>query len=387
VLGGSIKLVRIFGIRVGVDPSWFFVLFLLIWLLSSSYKEVYPGNEGLAFGLATASALLFFISVMLHELGHALVAVRNGIGVEGIDLWLFGGVAKMRRDPPTAWIEFKVAVAGPVVTLLLVLACFGAGVALGGLDGFSDALDPGSGTGAIEAMLAYLAAINLLLLLFNLIPGYPLDGGRIVRAIAWWRTGDRVRATRLAAGLGRGIAYLMVGLAIFGVLQGYLDTFSGVWLAFIGLFLVQAARGAEVQTLVTSRIDGLRVADVMETDPVAVEGEASVEQALDEYFLRYRSPWFPVIDRAGKFLGLIDRHRVDDVPEAERPGRTVYDVMARDGSTTYRIPVDEPLESLLGSEALQTLGALVAVDREGVVRGVVTLDQLRRALRAGPAAP
>ena len=376
--GRSIQLARVFGIRIGVDPSWFLVLFLIIWSLSGTYGDVFPNDDTKAFVLAAVSALLFFLSVILHELGHALVAMRNGIGIAGIDLWLFGGVAKMKRDTDSPGLEFRVAVAGPLVTLLIAALCVGGGIALAG-DSFDRALSEDTDAGALAAILLYLAFINSVLLVFNLIPGFPLDGGRIARAIAWWRTGDRAKATRFAAGLGRGFAYLLIGIGIFWFLQ--LDPIGGVWFVFIGLFLSQAARSAEVQTRLTSRIEGLRVADVMDTEPVALALETKLDRALDEFFLRYGWSWFPVVDQAGHFVGYVRRDAVDQVPDQLRPGSTVQEVMNTEADRGLQIGVDEPLESVLGTEGLARLGALMAVDAEGVLRGVVTVDQVRRALR------
>lgn len=376
--GGSIQLARVFGIRIGVDASWFIVLFLIIWSLSGSYQDVLTGSDTAAFALATVSALLFFLSILLHELGHALVAMRNKIGIAGIDLWLFGGIAKMRRDADSAGVEFKIAVAGPVVTLLIAAACFGAGVLLAGLDGFLDAIafDPDNG---LEAVLGFLTYINAALLVFNLIPGFPLDGGRIARAIVWWRTGDRTRATRVATGLGRGFAYLMIGFGGYLLLQGALV--SGVWMVFIGMFLNQAARSADLQTRLTARIEGLRVEDVMDAEPVSVVSRTKLDRVLDEFFLRYGWPWFPVTDQAGHFLGYVRREQVEEVPEALRSSWTVDEVMTGDRTETMRVRTDEPLEALLGAEGLQQLGAVMAVDGEGVLRGVVTVEQVRRAMR------
>jgi Zn-dependent protease len=210
--GGSIRLARVFGIRIGVDVSWFFVLFLIIFSLSRYYGDLFPGEDSKAFILAVVSALLFFLSVVLHELGHAVVAMRNGIGIAGIDLWLFGGVAKMQRDTDSPGVEFRVAVAGPVVTLLIAVLCFGGAVLFSSMDAAEEAVTFGTGSaGAAAAVFGYLAFINAVLLVFNLIPGFPLDGGRIARAIAWWRTGDRTKATRFAARLGRGFSFAMVG--------------------------------------------------------------------------------------------------------------------------------------------------------------------------------
>ena len=380
--GGSIQLARVFGIRIGVDVSWFLVLFLIIWSLSGHYDELFPADDSKAFVLAVVSALLFFLSILLHELGHAVVAIRNGIPIEGIDLWMFGGMARMRRDTETAGQEFRIAVAGPVVTLLVVLLCFGAGtLTASGQDVLSASRFEDTPMGAATAVLGYLAFVNAIVLMFNLIPGFPLDGGRIARAIAWRLTGDRNRATRFAARLGRIAGYGMVGFGIYAWLA-WGDAVFGIWMAFIGIFLGQAARSAEVQSTITGRIEGLRVSDVMDSEPVAIRSDTTVDRVEDEFFLRYGWPWFPVVDESGRLVGLVTREAVAAVPEQVRPGRPVAAVMARDETGSgLRVLVEEPVETILGREGLGRLGALLAVDRDGVLQGVVTANRLRRALR------
>jgi Zn-dependent protease len=379
--GGSIQLARVFGIRIGVDVSWFFVLFLIIWSLSGYYGDLFPGEDGKAFGLATASALLFFLSILLHELGHAVVAIRNGIPISGIDLWMFGGVAKLERDTDSPGVEFRVAIAGPLVTLVIAALCFGIASALASTDTavHASSFEVGSfneGT----AVFGYLASINFFVLLFNLIPGFPLDGGRIVRAIAWWRTGDRTRATRFAARLGRGAGFVMIGIGVLMFLRG--DTVGGLWLGFIGLFLSQAARSAEVQATFAGRIEGIKVADVMDIEPVAIPETMALDRAEDEFFHRYGWPWFPVVDASGRLVGVVSREAVESVAEQVRPSRPVASVMARDdGDSGLRVQLEDPLETLLGREGLARLGAIMAVDADGVLRGIVTIDRVRRALR------
>jgi Zn-dependent protease len=399
MLGGrSIPLVRIFGIRIGVDPTWFLALFLFIWWLTDYYQTAMPGSEdSSAFALATLSTLLFFLSILLHELGHAVVAIRNGIHIAGIDLWLFGGIAKMSRDTQSPGVEFRVAVAGPVVTLVIALVCAGLGVLVAGSwDDFgnSAAFDAEGTAGGLNAMLAFLVSINVLLLVFNLIPAFPLDGGRIARSIIWKATGDRTKATNSAATLGQGFSYILIGAGIAGFLGatlpllGEIDFVSALWLVFIGMFLGQAARSATYQSAVLSRIEGITVSDVMDAEPVAVPGHMHVGDALHEYFLRYRYDWFPVVDRNGQFLGIVDRERAERIPEDRQRVFTVGEIL-RAEDDNVRVRSDEPLEALLGSPALMRLGALMAVDRDGRLQGIVTWDQVRRALQqpTGAAAP
>jgi Zn-dependent protease len=382
--GGSIQLARVFGIRIGVDYSWFFVLFLIIWTLSDSYGDLFPGQDTKAFLLAVVSALLFFLAILLHELGHAIVAIRNGIPVLGIDLWMFGGVAKLGRDTDSPGVEFRVAIAGPLVTLAIAVVCFGLGTALSSADSTLDAsrFRDADLSGAV-AVLGYLTTVNALVLVFNLIPGFPLDGGRLARAAAWKLTGDRNRATRFAARLGRAAGWAMVaagGLILFGWLG--LDGFTGIWLVFIGFFLAQAARSAEAQAAFSDQIDHLRVADVMDAEPVAIPEELPLDRAETDFFLRYGWPWFPVVDSAGRLVGVVSREAVESVPDAARTGRAIASVMARDdGASGLRAGLEEPLEALLTHEGLGRLGAVMAVDGDGVLRGIVTTDAVQRALR------
>jgi Zn-dependent protease len=385
VFGGqSIQLGRVFGIRIGVDVSWFFVLFLIIWSLSGYYNDLFPGDDTKAFLLAVVSALVFFLSILLHELGHAVVAIRNGIPILGIDLWMFGGVAKLGRDTDSPGVEFRVAIAGPLVTLAIAAICFGLGTALSSSDTLLEGsrFEQADMSGAV-AVLGYLTTVNAFVLVFNLIPGFPLDGGRVARAIAWKLTGDRFRATRFAARLGRLAGWGMVafgGLILAGVF-GW-DVVTGIWLIFIGFFLASAARSAEAQAAFSDRIDHLRVADVMDSEPVAIPERLPLDRAEGEFFLRYGWPWFPVVDDGGRLVGVVSREAVSSVPDAARSGRPIASVMARDdGGDGLRARLEDPLEALLSHEGLGRLGAVLAVDGDGVLRGIVTVDAVRRALR------
>jgi Zn-dependent protease len=380
---GAVTLFHVRGIRIGVDYSWFVVLFIIIIWLSGFYRSVLnlSNSDAGPYFLAVVSALAFFGSILLHELGHAFVAIRRGIGISDITLWMFGGVAQMTKDSDSPGTEFKIAIAGPVVTLLIALACYGVGIAAAGANEFWKAfrLEDQASTSGLLALVAWLAFVNSWIFIFNLIPAFPLDGGRVARAIAWKVTGDRNRATRTAARMGQAFSYLFIAIGIGLLATGYAVT--GIWLALIGFILGQSARGAVMQTEFASRIGGLRVADVMDEEPVAIPEDASVERALDEYFLRYRWPWFPVVDTYQRFLGLVERGAADAVPETVRASSTVRDVFEADSTGTLRVRDDAPLESLLGNDALQRLGALMAVDADGRLRGVVTADQIRRALR------
>jgi Zn-dependent protease len=377
---GSVQLARISGIRIGASPSWFFVLFLMIYSLSGFFGNVLDVSNGVTYAVAVAGALLFFASLALHELGHAIVARRNGIGVLGIDLWLFGGLAKLSRDSESPGEEFRVAAAGPAVTALIVALCL-AGVAVTSHAGEAFDTFTGHNTTPALALTAWLAVVNALLLVFNLLPGFPLDGGRIARAIAWKITGDRHRATRLAGRLGQGFAYIIIGAGIwFTVSVG--DAVTGIWLIILGWFLSQGARGAVVASAFSERIEGVTAADLMDAEPISVPGHTTALAAQDEFFLRYRLPWFPVVDAAGRVLGLLREDRVDGAVEGGQPALTAGELLDRDSDADARVDRDTSLEALLGSEPLRRFGALVVVDAEGRLCGMVTLDRIRRALAA-----
>jgi len=379
--GHSFQLMRVFGIRIGASPSWFVVLFVFIYLASDYFRDVLGGSVTEAYVVAVAAVFLFFVSLVLHELGHALVARREGIEISGIDLWLFGGVAKMARDTTSPGAEFKIAAAGPLVTLVVVAVCVGLSLLVQSGSAFDVARLAGDAEASPTlALLGMLASINAMLLVFNLIPAFPLDGGRIARAIVWRVTGDRNRATRVAGRIGEGFAYLLIGIGIFLAARGSL--FNGLWLAIIGWFIAQAARAAVASTAFTERIDGITVADIMDAQPVCMPAATPLSQAQDEYFLRYRWEWFPVVDEHGRFLGVVREPRVDQEITAGRPALEVGELVEAAEAPSWRVRSDSPLEALLGDEQLRTRGALMAVDADGILRGVVTLDQVRRALSA-----
>ncbi|HVS28739.1 MAG TPA: site-2 protease family protein, partial [Solirubrobacteraceae bacterium] len=377
---GSIPLVRLFGIRIGVHPSWFLVLFGFILLLSQPFKEALSSSDSVAYVTAVVTVLAMFASVVLHELGHALVARRLGIEIAGIDLWMFGGIAKMSRETDTPGAEFKVAVAGPLVTFALVLISCALGLAVAGSHNFLDAmgLRRGASVSPATLVLAWLALVNAFVFVFNLIPAFPLDGGRIARAIAWRKTGDRMRATRISAGVGQAFSYLLMGLGVFGVVQGDIQ---GLWFLGLGFFLGQAARASVFQTAFSERMRKVTVADIMDSEPVSVPAGLSVERAREDFFLRYGWPWFPVTDAAGRFVGLVRSERVEGATGTGDGSGTVADVMEPDDGG-WRVGADAPLEALLASAPLRAGGALMAVDGEGILRGVVTLEQVRRALQS-----
>lgn len=380
---GSIQLARILGIRVGVDFSWFVVLFLVIFWLSGSFQDALGSSDTTAYATAVASALLLFASIVVHELGHALAARRHGIEVAGITISPLGGFALMSRESRTPREELEVAAAGPLATLAIVLASVLAGVAVVGPGRFVDAalLASGSDVTPVTLTIGFLVTMNVIVLLFNLIPAYPLDGGRIVRALVWRVTGDRNRGTRVAARLGQAFSVVLIGGGLWVTIG--LASLIGVWFVLVGLMIGGAARALLAQTALSEQLEDVRVADIMDAEPVSVPEELPAAQALDEFFLRYRWPWFPVVDAAGRFVGVLReegaRHAVED--RAGGDAILVRELMEADEGR-WRIGEDQSLRALLDADGLRTLGAMMVLDGGGVLRGVVTLGRLRRALRA-----
>ena len=380
-IGGSIKLFRIFGIRVGVDFSWFVVLFLAIFWLSGVFKSVLGGSDTTAYLAAVATALLFFASLLLHELGHALIARRAGIGVPRIDLWMLGGLARMDREASSPGEEFKISVAGPLVSLTLAVVCFGASALL---EGNTAAVNAVTLTGDVPVsplflMFTFLATMNAVIFFFNLLPAWPLDGGRIARSIAWKLTGSKIRATVISANLGKGLAVLLGAVGGWQVLNGDL---GGLWWLMLAFFIGSAARSAVFQTKVQETIGGRSVVDIMDRHPVTLPIDVDVVRADEEWFRRYGWSWFPVVDSEGRFVGIANEEPVRTA--AERPGLgappLVGDVMDATAADEWRVLETEPLEALMASQPLARHGALMAVDENGVLRGVVTVDQVRRAV-------
>jgi Zn-dependent protease/CBS domain-containing protein len=382
----NLQLARIFGIRIGVSASWFVVLFFLIYWLSSYFHEVLGGSQTTAYAVAVAGALGYFASLILHELGHALAARRLGIPITGIDLWFFGGLSQMGREPKTAGEELKVAAAGPAVTLVLFGLCLAAGTALASSGRFTDVALTREGfiTTPALALVGWLGFINAALFLFNIVPAFPLDGGRIARAVIWWRTGDRNRAT-LATGRSGQVFALALGLVGVWAFASKGSTL-GLITMVLAFFLYQAAGAAVVQGALGKRIQHITVGDIMDREPVTIPPEVTMLDAQEQFFLRYRWPWFAVVDPARHFLGVVRQQRVDSEIAAGRPALPVLDVLEND--MRVRIGEEAPLESLLGAEGLGRLGAMVAVDKDGVLQGVVTLAQVRQALHPNrPARP
>jgi Zn-dependent protease/predicted transcriptional regulator len=366
-MSSSFTLGRIAGIRIGINWSWLVVFVLLVWSLASA---VFPNqNDGLSDGtylaMAVAAALLFFGSLLAHEFGHALEARREGMEIEGITLWLFGGVAQFRGSFPSAGAEFRIAVAGPLVSLAIgvVFVAAAAMLPLGA---------------AIDGVAAWLGYINLVLLVFNLLPALPLDGGRVLRSALWGARGDFRWATTVAAGIGRGFGYLFIagGLALLV----FANAFSGAWLAFMGWFLLGAASAEARHLAAREALGGLRVRDLMVRDPVAVPVDLSLGDFMDGVVWNRRYTTYPVVDD-GRVVGLLPFRCVAEVPRAEWDERHVRDCMI----PRERVPVLEPEEKVidaLGELSESDVNRGVVLDGDRLV-GFLSITDIARALELG----
>ena len=374
---GTFTLARIFGIRIGVSRTWFLVLFVVIYVLNGYFVGILPSGSQ-SFIVAAVGALLFFATVVAHELGHALVARRLGMEVEGIDLWALGGFMRARGEPQRPLQELALAAAGPAVNALIILVCIAAGLAFGSFRHFLHValLESGLRASVALVLLSWLALINAVLLVFNLLPALPLDGGRIARAIVWQLTGDANRATRGCARVGQVLGGVMVTGGLVLVLRSYAG--YGLWFVLIGLFIAQSARQAWVAARVGERIREVTVSEVMDREPLTVPSETKLLDAKEHYFNENDMGWLPVTDEDGRYRGLLLAARLDAELRDGRPALTAGEISV--DSPPWRIDAAATLEAALRSDGLRRLGAIVAVDSDGILRGIVTLPSIRRAM-------
>jgi Zn-dependent protease/predicted transcriptional regulator len=365
--GRSFKLARIAGIPVGISPWWLVIVALITWSLGAGYYPVEAkGIAPLAsYGLGLASVLLLFASILAHEFGHALVARRRGVEIEEIDLWLLGGVSRMKGQPKTPGDELAFALAGPAVTAVIA-AVFGA-VWL---------LLPSSAPSWLRALIVYETEVNGLILAFNLIPAFPLDGGRVARALLWRRSGDISRATESAAGLGRVFGYLMIA---FGLVLTFEGALGGLWIALIGMFVVAAANAERLQQEVLTEFTGVLARDLMSHPAVSISEDATLVQAQDQ-FARYRYTAFPVIDRDGRAVGVLSIKQLERTPRSRWRLETTGELAVRDKALL--VGEQEDVAHLLEEPAFAHVGRAAVIDRAGRPVGVVSITDVQRSIRA-----
>lgn len=359
----SVRFGRVQGIEIGANWSWFVVFGLIVWSLAVAvFPDSDPGRgDGTYAAMATVAAILFFTSLVLHELGHAIVAKREGMEIAGITLWVFGGVAKFKGMFPSAGAEFRIAVAGPLVSLLIGVAC----LALGEFAGLPD---------VAEAVVTWLGTINIVLLVFNMLPALPLDGGRVLRSILWQTTHDFTRATRLAGSLGRTIGQLMI---VGGVMLLFLTGLAtGLWLALIGWFLVIAATAEMSLATIRGAFEGLFVRDAMVHEPACVPATQSLRRFVDESFPLSRHAVYPVVDDEA-VVGLLPFQSVTRVPAASWPTTEVREVML----SLDRAPkLDADGELADAATELSTGLGRALVVRNGDIVGMISVTDVSRLL-------
>jgi Zn-dependent protease len=366
----SISLGRIAGIKVGINASVFLIIAILVGgLATGQLPAAFPGRSVLAYVIAAiVAALLFLASLLAHELAHSVVARRNGIEVDSIVLWLLGGVAQLRGEPKTPGADFRIAVVGPLTSVALAVV-FGLGA--GGVAQLGTA-------GLTFGVLAYLAATNAMLAIFNLIPAAPLDGGRVLRAALWRWRGNRQTAAVSAARAGRFVGFAMIALGVLQVVTG--SGLSGIWLALIGWFVVSAATAEEQQAKLGGLLAGLTVGQVMTPGPIVLDGNLSVGDFVAQVALTQQFSTYPIVDPDGRLTGLVTLNRVRAVPPELRATTRLHEIACAPAEVPIARP-EGPLGELLERMQGCSDGRAVVVDNAGRVVGVVSPSDVARALQ------
>src|SRR5712664_3168480 len=366
----NISLGRIFGIHVGFNWSLLVVAALIAWSLATGIlPPAAPGQASSAYWTAgVVSAFVFLASLLAHELAHSVVAVRRGVKVEGITLWLFGGVSRFSSETNSPGSQALITFVGPLTSLVLGVVFYFVAVAVGG----------GAHPSLFAVTLSWLGYINISLGVFNLVPAFPLDGGRLLQSLIWLRTGDRLRATRIAARIGMGFAYLLIayGLATF-VFSGSL--IGGVWSVFLGWFLLSAARAEEVGGLIRQALSGIRVADVMTPNPVQAADTITVDDALHGYVLASRHSTFPTHDSGGRLSGLLTLAALKNVAPDARATTHIRDIICPLDKVSTAGPAD-PVIKLLGVPEGCSEGRTLVVSG-GQLVGIISPSDISRLLQ------
>ena len=368
MFGRRIELFRLFGFAIRADPSWFLIVALISWSLAANvFPPIYPDLEPAVYwAMGVGTALGLFASVVLHELAHALVARRYQLTIRGITLFIFGGVAEMESEPPSAEAEFMVAVAGPAASVLVAVGCLGLG-GLGTVAGWPLALN---------GILVYLGWLNLVLVGFNLVPAFPLDGGRVLRSALWKLKSDLRWATRITSQIGSGFG---LALMLFGILRmvAFRDLIGGLWMLLIGLFLRNAAQIAYRQLMVRRTLEGEPVRRFMQTEPVVVPRALSVAELVESYVYRHHYKLFPVVDD-GRLLGCVHTRAVKELPREEWSRQSVSAIMERCSPDNTIGPDTDAVQAL--SRMSATGQSRLMVVEEGRLLGIIALKDLLKFL-------
>ncbi len=362
----SVRMGKILGIPFGVNYSWFLIFVLITMSLSTYYAQEHPqwsGAEHMFFGITTS--ILFFASVVLHELGHSVLALRYGIPVKAITLFVFGGVAQISKEPEKPIHEFNIAIAGPIVSAGLGIFFYGLLL-----------LTQGRAEG-IAALSEWLSRINLLVATFNLLPGFPLDGGRVLRSIVWRFTGSFQRATVIAAGAGQFIAYAFIVLGIWVALSDG-NLIGGLWIGLIGWFLLTAAQSTILQVGIRDALSGTVAREVMTTDCLRLSGSASITELVENHLLKTGIRCAMVMD-GNRFRGLITLHEIKQIPREEWSVTSLQAVMVTKDRLTS-VPPDAPVESIMQIMSAENINQIPVVQDEQLL-GVINRDRLLSIVR------
>lgn len=359
MFGKGIRVTKIFGIEIWVDYSWLIIFALVAWSLASSYfPHEYPGLGVTPYWIMGAvSAVLLFVCVLLHELSHSYIARKSGIVVPRITLFIFGGVAQISEEPRSAKMEFNIAIAGPICSFIL-------GVIFWILSKTGYA----SSHKGFLAISEYLAFINIALVIFNMIPGFPLDGGRILRAYLWNKWQDIKKATYTVSRIGSAFG---IGLMLLGLVNFFLgNLIGGIWFVFIGMFLNQAAKSGYQMTVFKDVLSGVRVKDVMTPNVVSVSDSLTLSDLVQNYFYHHLFVSFPVVSGGGELIGMISVSQVKNVPKDIWHEKRVGDIMMKASEIQAISPEEEAL-SALNLLMRNELGRLPVVERNKLV-GIIT---------------
>jgi Zn-dependent protease/predicted transcriptional regulator len=313
--GAGINLFKIAGIQITIDISWFIIFFLVLWSLSAGYfpRQFPDQSVQVYWGAGLVATILFFFSVLFHEMSHSLMAQRCGIEISEIKLFIFGGVSRLSEEAKNPVNEFKIAVVGPLSSFVLAIFFWFCTKLLGGLQ-----------LSLAQIITGYLVWINVALGIFNLLPGFPLDGGRILRAIIWYKTGSLSRATKWASDVGKGLAIALMVLGALQIFGGML--IGGIWLIFIGMFLRGVAEGGYQEVMMRQSLENVQVHEVMIEDVVNVQPDLTVRELVTDYFLRYGFKGFPVMDK-GKVIGVISLVEAKNIDHSQESTTRVVDIM------------------------------------------------------------
>jgi Zn-dependent protease/CBS domain-containing protein len=366
----NIKLGTVSGIEIGLHYSWFIIAALIVFSLGEHFGQVNPNwSTGQIWITALVTAALFFVALLLHELAHSLVAQSRGLKVTGITLFALGGVSQFQDDATDAKTEFWVAIAGPIASLIIGCGCLAIALGLG----WQRSTEP---TTAVTGVLVWLGYINIALAVFNMIPGFPLDGGRVLRSIVWAITKNADRSTRIAARVGQGVAFLFILDGIWQFFHG--AGFGGLWIAFIGWFLMDAAKASYVEVDMTEKLRGIRVSEVMSRDCVIVNRGMSLQEFVDSYLLTTGQRCFAVEDQ-GRLVGIVTPRDVSKIARDRWASTTVREAM-RPLQQLQIITPDTPVLDALKLMARNDVNQLPVV-ANGTLQGMVSRSQLVQLLQ------